>query len=156
MKIAFLLFSLMLSLSILAETKSFRIETLAGAYVATDTSCHYPFAKIKLEEHADFKNGLLVEMRGSKGSGALAFHHFNIDEIGKTLKKMKNAETLKVRQLITQDKLSSETMGCLSGWLFCGPWNVDMIIEKMNDQTIRISQSKNEEGCTYTKLAITL
>lgn len=154
MKIVFLVLALLLSASAMSALESIKIESLSGSYVATDSSCHYKFAKIQITEHPEFKRALLVETTGDKQSGAHAFHHFNMDEFGKTVRKNKNAENLKIRQILTHDKLSSETMGCLSNWLFCGPWNVDMIVKKLSEQTIQISQSKNDEGCTYSKVTL--
>lgn len=145
--------AILLSANAISALESIKIESLTGSYVATDSSCHYKFAKIQITEHTDFKRSLLVETTGDKESGAHVFHHFNIDELGKTVRKNKNAENLKIRQILTHNKLSSETMGCLSNWLFCGPWNVDMIVKRLSDQSIQISQSKNDEGCTYSKVS---
>lgn len=155
MKIALTALALMLSMSVMSAPAPIKIESLIGSYVATDPACHYKFARIKVtEDYPEFKNALVVETSGDRHSGAHAFHHFNLNEMGKTIKKTKNAENLKTRQLLTNDRISSETMGCLSNWLFCGPWNVDMIVKKINEQNIQISQSKNDPGCTYSKVTL--
>jgi hypothetical protein len=133
-------FVLLLALNSWAKTET-KIESFTGHYQAVDSSCGYELATISFD-----RKTLNINLKGSEP----LTHHVELKHLGRTIRQNMSVENLEVRHSLKKNALISETKGCVSGWMFCGPWRLNMAVEQLDPQTIKVS-SHHHRTCVFKK-----
>lgn len=121
-----------------------RIESFTGSYQAVDASCGYDTAFISFEDRS--QKALAIDLKGSES----ATHRFELENLNRSIRRNMTVENIKVRHSLKKKILISETRGCVSGWLFCGPWRLNMEVEQLDAKTIKVS-SHHHQPCVFKK-----